>query len=142
MSLNVLNVYCRKSNPKKCGKSGIQNKMCFIKLNIISKKTQMIAQLWDIYQISSLMEETKDISILVVSHHLSLMNENICKTLGHLNWAKALGKQKFPVGPKCSSVELDAKVVEAHALEGTIVAKPNNHPCSHGYPGTTCGVQR
>lgn len=48
MSLNMLNVYCRKFNASKCGKSGIGDKMCFIQLNIISKKTKMIAQLWDI----------------------------------------------------------------------------------------------
>lgn len=39
------------------------------------------------HQISSLMQGTKDISMLDVSHLLSLMNENTCKTLVHLNWA-------------------------------------------------------
>ena len=55
----------------------------------------MIAQLWDISmrllrtiaQINSLMEEMKDIFMLVVPHLLSLINENICKTLVHLNCA-------------------------------------------------------
>ena len=77
-------------------KSGIGDKITFYQTEYNFKENKddrsVMGHLHEITQnycsqINSLMEEMKDIFMLVVPHLLSLINENICKTLVHLNCA-------------------------------------------------------